>query len=159
MIFNQTKQIKHLGLDPFLKTILCFDFYVSLFFWVSIVHSLLFVSIFVLFLYLFTDVIIDFNFYLIINKQYIHTYKNVLFFKLTQISVFLQRFWTCLNFSINWNQLSICWKCQIFKNLAVTQNATNTKRIAIAIILSSLFFATANLDGLIKVARQIFQIC
>ena len=92
MIFNQTKQIKHLGLDPFLKTILCFYFYVSLFFWVSNVHSLLFVSIFVLFLYIFTDVIIDFNFYLIINKQYIHTYKNVLFFKLTQISVFLQRF-------------------------------------------------------------------
>ena len=92
MIFNQTKQIKHLRLDSFLKTILCFDFYVSLFFWVSIVHSLLFVIIFVLFLYFFTDVIIDFNFYLIINKQYIHTYKNVLFFKLTQISVFLQRF-------------------------------------------------------------------
>ena len=114
---------------------------------------------FCIFLYIFTDVIIDFIFYLIINKQYIHTYKNVLFFKLTQISVFLQRFWTCLNFSINWNQLSICWKCQIFENLAVTQNASNTKRIAIAIILSSLFFATANLDGLIKVARQIFQIC
>ena len=105
----------------FWKRFYAFDFYVSLFFWASIVHSLLFVSIFVLFLYFFTDVIIGFNFYLIINKQYIHTYKNVLFFKLTQISVFLQRFWTCLNFSINWNQLSICWKCQIFRNLAVTQ--------------------------------------
>ena len=22
--------------------------------------------------------------------------------------------WTCLNFTVNWNQFLICWKCQIF---------------------------------------------
>ena len=136
------------------------QFYAFIFMYFCSFGYRMYIRIYLLvFLYIFTDVIIDFNFYPRINKQYIHTYKDVLFFKLTQISVFLQRFWTCLKFSINWNHFSICWKCQIFKNLAVTQNASNTKSIATAIILSSLFFATANLDGLLKAARRIFRIC
>ena len=42
-------------------------------FCVSCVRLLLFVIAFV-FLYISTDVIIDFNFYLRINKQYMHTH-------------------------------------------------------------------------------------
>ena len=66
MIFNQIKQIKNLGLGPFLKRVLCFYFYVFLFFWVSYVHLLLFVITFV-FLYISADLIIDFNLYPRIN--------------------------------------------------------------------------------------------
>ena len=71
--FNQIKQIRNLGLDPLLQTVLCFYFYVFLFFCVSYIHLLLFVITFV-FLYISRDVIIDFNFYQSINKQYIHTW-------------------------------------------------------------------------------------
>ena len=63
--------MRNLGLDPFFKTVLCFYFYVFFFFCVSYVHLLLFVITFV-FLYISTDVIIDFNFYPRINKQYIN---------------------------------------------------------------------------------------
>ena len=64
--------MRNLGLDPFLKTVLFFYFYVFLFFCVSYVHLLLFAITFV-FLYITTDVIMAINFYPRINKQYIHT--------------------------------------------------------------------------------------
>ena len=59
--FNKIKQIRNLGLDLFLKTVLCFYLFIYLFFYVSNVHLVLFVNTFT-FLYISTDVIIDFNF-------------------------------------------------------------------------------------------------
>ena len=64
--------MRNLGLDPFLKTVLCFYLYVFFFFCVSYVHFLLFVITFVL-LYICTDVIMDFDFYPRINNVYIYT--------------------------------------------------------------------------------------
>ena len=62
--FNKIKQIRNLGLDLFLKTVLCFYLFIYLFisfFYVSNVHLVLFVNTFV-FLCISADAIIDFNF-------------------------------------------------------------------------------------------------